>query len=366
MAEIMLTSGNNFEGYDIVEYLGFVNGQIALSSNFFKDLSSNLADLNTQESTAFTNKLVNSSENAIENLIKAAEEKGANALIGVGLNYTNFSAGSVGTVASGTAVVIKKKSPLHKSITSRLYVSNYYNMLMPRPVEITFVGEDHVVKISPVFYNYNQDEIMAVRCDIELINFYGEKLLLQGMDFVFEKGNVTKLKSDYVECKLPAKDIPLIKDVKIYVRKYVTEKGVFVPDVEPIDINMSRKHLESLKHKYGKDAVEKYTSDGTTWICNCGYINAAGDEECAICGRKEAELTVNAGFDYEKMLEKMKDQPNVTGMKDILIDYIKKGVIDSKYRMELLEIMESGIQYEKTRGDMRETVLDKVIKVFED
>ena len=33
--------------------------------------------------------------------------------------------------------------------------------------------------------------------------------------------------------------------------------------------------------------------------------------------------------------------------------------------LELLEIMESGLQYEKTRGDMRGTVLDKVLKVFE-
>ena len=144
MADIMVTSGNNFEGYDIVEYLGFVNGQIALSSNFFKDLSSNLADFTAQESTAFTNKLENASENAIENLLKVAEKRGANALVGVELNYTNFSGGSVGTVASGTAVIIKKKAPIHKIVTSKIYVSNYYNMLMPRPVEVNLAGEDNV------------------------------------------------------------------------------------------------------------------------------------------------------------------------------------------------------------------------------
>jgi uncharacterized protein YbjQ (UPF0145 family) len=365
MGDIMLTSGSNFEGYDIVEYLGFVNGQIALSSNFFKDLSSNLADFTAQESTAFTNKLENASENAIENLIKVAEKKGANALVGVELNYTNFSGGSVGTVASGTAVVIKKKAPIHKVITSKIYVSNYYNLLMPRPVEITLAGEDNVVKISPVFYNYNQDEIKTVRCDIELTNFYGERMLIQGIDFVFEKNNVTKLKADFVECKLAMKDIPLIKDVKVYVKKYVTEKGVFAPDAEPIDITMSKRSLDSLKEKRGRDAVERYKSDGTTWICNCGYINAAGDEECAICGRKEDDLKTNIGFNYEEMTNRMKGLPNVSAMKDILMEYIKKGAIDAKYRMELLEIMESGLQYEKTRGDMTETVLDKVLKVFE-
>ena len=36
-------------------------------------------------------------------------------------------------------------------------------------------------------FNYNQDEIKAVRCDIEFTNYYEEKLLLQGIDFVFER-----------------------------------------------------------------------------------------------------------------------------------------------------------------------------------
>ena len=40
--------------------------------------------------------------------------------------------------------------------------------------------------------------------------------------------------------------------------------------------------------------------------------------------------------------------------------------IDSGMRLELLEIMESGLQYEKTRGNMKETVIEKVEKVFED
>lgn len=365
MANIMLTTGGSFEGYEIVEYLGFVNGQIALSSNFFKDFSSNLAELTAQESTVFTSKLESASENAIENLIKVATKRGANAIIGVELNYTGFSNNAIGTVASGTAVVIRKKQAIHKVITSKIYVSNYYNMLMPRPVEVTLAGEDNVVKIAPLFYNYNQDEVKAVRCDIELTNFYGEKLLIQGIDFVFEKNNITKLQAEFVECKLPMKDIPLIKDVKVYVQKYVTAKGVFAPDADPIDIELSQRSFEGLREKRGKDAVERYKSDGTTWLCNCGYINAAGDEECAICGRKEDDLRSNVGFNYEEMCNKMKNLPNVSAMKDVLMVYIKQGSIDAKYRMELLEIMESGLQYEKTRGDMTATVLDKVMKVFE-
>lgn len=366
MAEIMITTGSSFEGYEIVEYLGFINGQIAMSSNFIKDISANIAEWSAQESTAITSKLENASETAMQDLVNVAKKRGANAIIGVELNYTSFSSNAVGAVASGTAVMIRKKEAIHKVVTSKNYVSNYYNMIIPRPVEVTLVGEDNVVKISPMFYNYNQDEIKAVRCDIELTNYYDEKLLLQGIDFVFEKNNVTKLVADYVECKLPMKDIPLIKDVKVYVKKYVTGKGVFAPDMDPVDVTLSKRAFEGLKEKRGKDAVERYKSDGTTWLCNCGYINAAGDEECAICGRKEEELKNNVGFNYEAMCDQMKGLPNVSAMKDVLMGYIKQGSIDAKYRMELLEIMESGLQYEKTRGDMTGTVLEKILKVFED
>lgn len=366
MADIMLTSGDSFEGYEIVEYLGFISGQIAVSSNFIKDVSSSIAEWSAQDSTAFTSKMESANATALENLITVGKKQGANAIIGVRLGSTGLSTSTVGTVASGTAVKIRKKEAIHKIITSKIYVSNYYNMLMPRPVEVTLAGEGNIVKISPVFYNYNQDEIKAVRCDIELTNFYEERLLLQGIDFVFERNNVTKLVAEFVECKLPVKDIPLIKDAKVYVKKYVTSKGVFAPDSDPIDITLTNKQFDNLKSKRGIDAVERYKSDGSTWLCNCGYINAAGDEECVICGRKEEVLKVNVGFNYEAMCNRMKGLPNVSAMKDILMEYIKQGSIDAKYRMELLEIMESGLQYEKTRGDMTETVLDKVLKVFED
>lgn len=113
MGEIKMTTGSNFNGYEIVEYLGFVNGQVAMSSNFFRELSSNLAEFSAQESTAFTNKLESASETAIENLIKVAEKKGANAIIGIHLNYAEFSNNSIGTVASGTAVKIRKKEEIH-------------------------------------------------------------------------------------------------------------------------------------------------------------------------------------------------------------------------------------------------------------
>lgn len=359
----MLTSGTGFEGYEVVGYLGFVNGQTAVGSRLFQDLPANIAEMSSQESSTFTSKLQQVSESALEKLCEITKAKGANAVIGVALNYTDFSSNSVGTVASGTAVRIKKIDNSSHTIKNELYVTNYYNKLIPRPVKVVLKGEHGKVKISPIFYNYNSDEIKVVRADIELTNYFDEKLILQGIDFVFEKNNVTVLEADFVECKLPEKDIKIIKEAKIYIRKYVSSRGIMVCNDIPIDIKMTMQSFEGLKQKRGLDAVERYKSDGSTWLCNCGYINAAGDEECIICGRKESELRKVFSFNYEGMVNRMKTKNNAIEIKDVLMEYIKE--IDSKYRMELLEIMESALQYEKTRGNMKETVIEKIERVFE-
>ena len=70
------------------------------------------------------------------------------------------------------------------------------------------------------------------------------------------------------------------------------------------------------------------------------------------------------GEPSEEMIEKMREKEYVMEIKDVLMDYIKS--IEPKYRLQLLEIMESGLQYEKTRGNMKDTVIEKVEKVFEE
>lgn len=67
-------------------------------------------------------------------------------------------------------------------------------------------------------------------------------------------------------------------------------------------------------------------------------------------------------FNYEPMIEEMRQKEYVMEIKDVLMKHIKD--IDSGLRMQLLEIMESGLQYEKTRGNMKDTVIEKVENLF--
>lgn len=363
MAEIMLTSGQNFEGYDIVEYLGFVNVQSVLSSNIIKGLAAGMSEMSDSESEKLTSKLEQANETALERLQKAAAKKKADAVIGVELNYTQFANYSVGAIASGTAVKLVKRVNEDPVTEKELYVSNYYNRLVPRPVKVLLNGSKQGVKISTQFFNYNQDDVKAIRADVELTNLYDERLLLKDLDFVFEKGNVNLIEANFVDCKLPAKDVLLLKDAKVTISKYVTSRGVFACNDLPINVTMPLHRLAALKEKRGIDAVEKYRTDGMIWTCNCGYVNEAGAEECLVCSRKQEDMKSTSKFNPDEMLAKMQEKEYVIELKDVLMEYIKD--IDNEYRMELLEIMESGLQYEKTRGNMKDTVIEKVEKVFE-
>lgn len=363
MTEIMFTSGFDFEGYEIKEYLGFVSAQTVLASNILKGIATGVTEMSDAESEKLTSKLEQANDIAMEKIKKIAQNRKADAVIGLELNYTQFGNNSVGTVVSGTAVRLQKKVVEEHIISKELYVSNYYNRLVPRPVRITLTGNQKDVKISTSFYNYNMDDIKAIRADVELTNLYEEKLLLKNLDFVFERGNVTLIESNSIDCKLPAKDILLIKDSKVTISKYVTSRGVFACNDLPINVDMPLHRLAALKEKRGIDAVEKYKTDGMIWTCNCGYVNEAGSEECMVCSRKQEDMKSTSKFNPDEMIAKMQTKEYVIEIKDVLMEYIKD--IDSEYRMELLEIMESGLQYEKTRGNMKDTVIEKVEKVFE-
>lgn len=363
MAKIMMTSGESFEGYEIVEYLGIVETQSAMTSNVIKGFVAGATDMSDSESEKMTARMNQIVESTVDKLEKLATRRGANAVIGVTINCAQFANYSIGTLVTGTAVRIQKKVAGKNSISKALYVSNYYNRQIPRPVKVELFGEDDSVCLKTWFYNYNFEEIKAVRADVELTNLYEEKWLLKNQDFVFEKGNISLIEAEQLACKIPAKDILLIKDAKIYISKYVTSNGIFTCDDTPIDVKISQQRLANLKQHRGIDAVEKYITDGMIWTCNCGYVNEAGAEECIICSRKQEEMKRTIKFNPDEMIAKMQEKEYVIELKDVLMSYIKN--IDSKYRMELLEIMESGLQYEKVRGNMKQTVIEKVEKVFE-
>jgi uncharacterized protein YbjQ (UPF0145 family) len=102
----------SMEGRRIKEYLGMVSGDAILGANIFKDLFAGIRDIVGGRSAAYEKELRDAKRIALVEMMDEATELGANAVVGVDLDYETISAGGSGTMlmvsANGTAVVIEE------------------------------------------------------------------------------------------------------------------------------------------------------------------------------------------------------------------------------------------------------------------
>jgi uncharacterized protein YbjQ (UPF0145 family) len=103
---MIVSTTPTLEGRTITEYRGLVTGEAILGANIFKDLFAGIRDIVGGRSGAYEQELARARQIAIEEMSAAAQALGADAIVGVDLDYeTVGQAGSMLMVtASGTAV----------------------------------------------------------------------------------------------------------------------------------------------------------------------------------------------------------------------------------------------------------------------
>ena len=98
------------DGRPVRKYLGLVTGEAILGANIFKDLFAGIRDIVGGRSASYERELRRAKDLAVEEMMEQARALGANAIIGVDLDFQEISVGSSGTMlmvgASGTAVVL--------------------------------------------------------------------------------------------------------------------------------------------------------------------------------------------------------------------------------------------------------------------
>jgi uncharacterized protein YbjQ (UPF0145 family) len=103
---MILSTTPTLEGKPIQSYLGIVTGEAILGAHLFKDLFAGIRDIVGGRSAAYERELAKAREIALAELAQAATDRGANAVVGIDLDYevvgTNGSMLMVS--ASGTAV----------------------------------------------------------------------------------------------------------------------------------------------------------------------------------------------------------------------------------------------------------------------
>lgn len=99
------TTTPSVEGRTITEYLGVVTGEAILGANIFKDLFAGVRDIVGGRSGAYEEELRKAREIAMAELAAEATSRGADAVVGIDLDYETVGQGSMLMVtASGTAV----------------------------------------------------------------------------------------------------------------------------------------------------------------------------------------------------------------------------------------------------------------------
>lgn len=102
------TTTNTIEGHPIREYHGIVTAEAVVGANVFKDIAAGLRDFFGGRSRTYEGVLREARATALEELANEASRCGANAVVGVKLDYETVGSGGsmLMVVATGTAVVI--------------------------------------------------------------------------------------------------------------------------------------------------------------------------------------------------------------------------------------------------------------------
>ena len=103
---MLLTTTPNIEGKKIVEYYGLVTGDAIMGANLFKDLFASITDIVGGRSGTYEIELRRAKDTAVAEMCQQAQGMGANAVIGVDLDYETIGKGGsmLMVTATGTAV----------------------------------------------------------------------------------------------------------------------------------------------------------------------------------------------------------------------------------------------------------------------
>lgn len=106
---MLVTTTPTIEGHEIIEYKGIVFGEVVSGMNFVKDFFSGITDVIGGRSGSYESEFQDARDEAIEEMIKRASKMGADAIVGVDVDYEVLGKenGMIIVSVSGTAVKLR-------------------------------------------------------------------------------------------------------------------------------------------------------------------------------------------------------------------------------------------------------------------
>lgn len=106
---MIVSTTPTLEGKKITEYKGIVFGEVVSGVDFVKDIAAGLTNFFGGRSNSYEGELIQSRQNALEEMKNRAFQMGANAVVGVDIDYEILGSANnmMMVIASGTAVVVE-------------------------------------------------------------------------------------------------------------------------------------------------------------------------------------------------------------------------------------------------------------------
>ena len=105
--EMIVTTTNGIDGRPVQTYLGVVTGEVIVGANLFRDLFASVRDIVGGRSGAYEDVLSRAREEALGEMRTRAATLGANAVIGVDLDYEVLGANGSMLMVSATGTAVK-------------------------------------------------------------------------------------------------------------------------------------------------------------------------------------------------------------------------------------------------------------------
>ena len=104
--QVILTTTHTIDGHTVKRYLGIESVEFVIGTGLFSEITTNFQDFFGRRSTAFERKLQEAKKTAFDTLGMIAAERGANAILGIDVDYAEFSDNRIALVVNGTLVEI--------------------------------------------------------------------------------------------------------------------------------------------------------------------------------------------------------------------------------------------------------------------
>lgn len=379
MEENMLTSGYNLEGYRIIKYLGFCSGECALGTGIFSSFDAGVADILGESSVKYEEKLSRAKSMAISALKTNAQSLGANAIIGLDVNYTAFTSDIMGVVAKGTAVIMEKIVDIEGIQCAKYFnikeernegdnnvnfpIINFYPELSFRPFNISFDIKTKEIQIS--IYNYTETKLSAMNVDIIANTIFGTQYEYADINFVDCVIDAGVVKTEKVFLNIPFNQLKTIVSVSIKIKHYISDEDIYSLRDEYKISKMSVKDLVELRKSYGNDVMNDFSEDVSRWYCMCGNENVKDIDTCSLCGRRKmiyGKSKRSGVLSLSQIFPQLADLKNCAQMYNYLISIEREHDFHSPE--EVMKELKKLSDIERMYGNMKDSgirILEKYI-----